>query len=53
MRRSGIFLGCLGLVVASVGAFAVAAPDSPGSPPAAAKHWTADNGNGTYSNPLF
>src|SRR5471032_1147671 len=22
-------------------------------PPAAAKHWTADNGNGTYSNPLF
>jgi len=23
------------------------------NPPAAAKHWTADNGNGTYSNPLF
>ncbi len=22
-------------------------------PPAAKKHWTADNGNGTYSNPLF
>ena len=22
-------------------------------PEAAAKHWTADNGNGTYSNPLF
>lgn len=22
-------------------------------PPAAMKHWTADNGNGTYSNPLF
>jgi xylan 1,4-beta-xylosidase len=22
-------------------------------PSAAAKHWTADNGNGTYSNPLF
>ena len=30
-----------------------AASDSPGVPPAAAKHWTADNGNGTYSNPLF
>jgi beta-xylosidase len=31
-----------------------AAPsDSSGLPPAAAKHWTADNGNGTYSNPLF
>jgi xylan 1,4-beta-xylosidase len=24
-----------------------------GLPPAAAAHWTADNGNGTYSNPLF
>ena len=22
-------------------------------PPIAAKHWTSDNGNGTYSNPLF
>ena len=28
-------------------------PDSAGLPLAAAKHWTADNGNGTYSNPLF
>ncbi len=26
---------------------------SAGLPPAAMKHWTADNGNGTYSNPLF
>jgi xylan 1,4-beta-xylosidase len=30
-----------------------AAADSSGLPPAAMKHWTADNGNGTYSNPLF
>ena len=31
-----------------------AAPaDSAGVPAAAAAHWTADNGNGTYSNPLF
>jgi xylan 1,4-beta-xylosidase len=30
-----------------------AASDSPGLPLAATKHWTADNGNGTYSNPLF
>ena len=29
------------------------ASDSPGLPPAATKHWTADNGNDTYSNPLF
>ncbi len=27
--------------------------DSPGLPGAATRHWTADNGNGTYSNPLF
>ena len=26
---------------------------SAGLPAAAMKHWTADNGNGTYSNPLF
>jgi xylan 1,4-beta-xylosidase len=26
---------------------------TPKIPPAAKKHWTADNGNGTYSNPLF
>ena len=27
--------------------------DSSGLPPAVSRHWTADNGNGTYSNPLF
>lgn len=33
---------------------ALAAPaESSGLPVAAMKHWTADNGNGTYSNPLF
>ncbi len=30
-----------------------ATKESSGLPPAATKHWTADNGNGTYSNPLF
>ena len=30
-----------------------ATSDSAGLPEAATKHWTADNGNGTYSNPLF
>ena len=29
------------------------AADAAGLPPAATQHWTADNGNGTYSNPLF
>jgi xylan 1,4-beta-xylosidase len=28
-------------------------PASAGLPESAKKHWTADNGNGTYSNPLF
>ena len=30
-----------------------ASADTSGLPPEATKHWTADNGNGTYSNPLF
>ena len=30
-----------------------ASSDSPVLPLATTKHWTADNGNGTYSNPLF
>ena len=30
-----------------------AAPEISGAAGAAARHWTADNGNGTYSNPLF
>ncbi|HNQ88914.1 MAG TPA: endo-1,4-beta-xylanase [Verrucomicrobiota bacterium] len=30
-----------------------AAPGASRLPPAAMRHWTADNGNGTYSNPLF
>ncbi len=30
-----------------------ATSDSARLPDAATKHWTADNGNGTYSNPLF
>ncbi|MBM4090584.1 MAG: glycosyl hydrolase 43 family protein, partial [Planctomycetes bacterium] len=53
MRRFGFSVGCAVLVVLCVDARAVPAPDSPGLPPAAMKHWTADNGNGTYSNPLF
>ena len=30
-----------------------AASASSGFPVEATKHWTADNGNGTYSNPLL
>jgi beta-xylosidase len=31
----------------------VPSPESSVNPDAATRHWTADNGNGTYSNPLF
>jgi hypothetical protein len=43
----------LALLVASAQLSRGANPDSPGLPYAATKHWTSDNGNGTYSNPLF
>jgi beta-xylosidase len=42
MLFAGTSLLCLG-----------ATPDSSGSSAAVAQSWTADNGNGTYSNPLF
>src|SRR5437868_1316350 len=40
---SGLFIGAMLLSCA-------AASEVPAS---ATQHWTADNGNGTYSNPLF
>jgi xylan 1,4-beta-xylosidase len=45
-------LGCASLIVLDVATLA-GPPDSTGLPPAAMKYWAADNGNGTYSNPLF
>lgn len=40
--------------IASVVIFASTAKlDAATAPSAATRHWTADNGNGTYSNPLF
>jgi beta-xylosidase len=41
------------LLALTVGVATAAPPDSPGISDAAARHWTADNGNGTFSNPLF
>ena len=43
----------LTLLVGAVRLSHSATLDSLGVSSAAAKHWTADNGNGTYSNPLF
>jgi beta-xylosidase len=43
----------LTLLVGKVAFSYSATTDFSGVPATAAKHWTADNGNGTYSNPLF
>ena len=51
MKNVQFSLGLAALAVLIAGA-----PNSSGAaglPEAATKHWTADNGNGTYSNPLF
>ncbi len=49
-----IFLLGLASLVSLAGCITTAAtPASSGASTDAAKHWTADNGNGTYSNPLF
>jgi len=47
------FIAGAALVAGGSPAGLAAAADAPGVPPAAARNWTADNGNGTYSNPLF
>jgi beta-xylosidase len=40
-------------VALTIAVIAAAPRDSSGASPDTAKHWTSDNGNGTYSNPLF
>lgn len=49
--RSSLFLLLLWTALIGVASAATSGGIAPGSP--ATKHWTADNGNGTYSNPLF
>jgi beta-xylosidase len=54
MHKSILFRFFIATLLAGGAHLGFAAPsDSSGLPPAAEKHWTADNGNGTYSNPLF
>jgi xylan 1,4-beta-xylosidase len=52
MKCVRLFLGCAILLVLCAIA-AAAPPGSSGNATAVARSWTADNGNGTYSNPLF
>lgn len=56
MRQSILTRFCISFaaLVVAPGGLSFAAESAPAAlPPAAMKHWTADNGNGTYSNPLF
>jgi len=53
MQRFQHLLGFASLVTLTVGVVTAAPPVSSGASTAAAQTWTADNGNGTYSNPLF
>jgi xylan 1,4-beta-xylosidase len=53
MQRFQHLLGFVSLVTVTAGVITAAPQVCSGASPDAAKHWTADNGNGTYSNPLF
>jgi len=53
MHRFRQVLGLVSLVSLAGCITTAATPPSSGISGDAAKHWTADNGNGTYSNPLF
>jgi len=53
MTRFTFLLGLVSLTSLAVNITTATTPASSGTSSAAAKHWTADNGNGTYSNPLF
>jgi hypothetical protein len=54
MNRSTLFRCLLAALLAGgAGTSRAAWSDSSGLPAAATRHWTADNGNGAYSNPLF
>jgi xylan 1,4-beta-xylosidase len=53
MHRLRQLLGFVSLVSLAGRVATAATPPSSGISGDAAKHWTADNGNGTYSNPLF
>lgn len=54
MNRVGLcLLSSVLLAGSAIPSCGAPAAESHGVPAAAARHWTADNGNGTYSNPLF
>jgi beta-xylosidase len=52
MRHHRSLAGLIGLILTMAGVLA-SSPSAGSGPPSFVQHWTADNGNGTYSNPLF
>src|SRR6266496_2580754 len=52
MPRCRLILACATPFLLGAGALA-AEPEALNTSSSAARHWTSDNGNGTYSNPLF
>ncbi|NLH15057.1 MAG: glycosyl hydrolase 43 family protein [Phycisphaerae bacterium] len=53
MRRFQHLPGLVSLILLTVGVIITSPPAFSANSADAVKHWTADNGNGTYSNPLF
>jgi xylan 1,4-beta-xylosidase len=53
MHRFRQLLGLVSLIALTAGVVTAAPQASSGASADPVKHWTADNGNGTYSNPLF
>src|SRR5580698_1334463 len=54
MNKALVSLAALSALIAGTAMpLFAASSDSDSLPAAARQHWTADNGNGTYSNPLF
>ncbi len=53
MTQVRFLLGFASLIALAIGIPGGAALGASGASADPAKHWTADNGNGTYSNPLF
>jgi xylan 1,4-beta-xylosidase len=53
MKHICFSLSFLNLLALTAGIVAIAPPNCSAASPDAAANWAADNGNGTYSNPLF
>lgn len=53
MQHFRLLLACVSPLMLCAGTLAATPQDDSPTSSSAARNWTADNGNGTYSNPLF